>query len=303
MKLQYFTVNAFTDTAFQGTQVLVFPDADSADDATMTAINEEFGFPDTVFVKSGSSPDYAAKLRLFTRSGEIAFAGHATIGAAYALFHGGKFVSQGLPFQCTLEEGVGPVDLIFRKNDDSGPVTEFVVKTNPVFETYVPPTEDLAKILGIEHSSFAVDTFSPLVTLCDRPYLIIPVCETHALQQAKFNYAAWVQSSATSTMPTDLFVFSPTSADSTSHFQGRLLGQSIGMEDDPPIGSVMPAFANYLIQCDGSFISKEIVVQRGRGHKRLSTLKLRIDINANDTTSVRVGGSAVVVSRGELSIP
>jgi predicted PhzF superfamily epimerase YddE/YHI9 len=62
----------------------------------------------------------------------------------------------------------------------------------------------------------------------------------------------------------------------------------------------MPAFANYLIRSDVA--NKEFVVERGRGRKRLSTLSVHVDQLGQHSTTIRVGGSAVVVSEGHLFI-
>ena len=300
VRLQFYSVNVFTNEMFEGTQVLVFPNADLLNDATMYKISQEFGFPDTVFITKASTPKSAAKFRLFTRTGESAFEGHATIGAAFVHYTKERSNADGLPYRFTIDEEVGPIDIVVSDNDDQQLVTEFVVTTHPKFDSYVPSSHDLSRILSVDPSSFHADRFLPMVAVCDRAYLIVPVHSVAELQRAKFSNAAWVSCAATSTMPRELLVFAPATPDSSDHFYARLLGESIDSTDDPPIGSAMPAFANYLIHSDIN--NKRFIVERGLGYSRLSTLHVHIDDIQLDSTTIRVGGSVVLVSEGELNI-
>ncbi len=300
MKIKFYTVDAFTDTAFQGTPVLVFPAADNISDELMLKLSLEFGFPDTVFVTKASNKNYAAKFRLFTRSGETTFEGHATIGAAYALFKNNALTHIKDPQKFTIEEKLGPIDIIITEVKDDQWKTEFVVQTQPAFDTYVPSNSELAKILSLDSSSLNLDSFEPMVTRCDRSYLIVPIANSTDLQKAQFSNSAWVSSTSTSTLPRDLLLFAPASDAGETHFQARLLGESISSNEDPPIGSSMPAFASYLGQSGQN--NKAFTIERGVGYSRLSTLNVHVDSFEDTRATIRVGGSVVCVSEGEVEI-
>ncbi len=114
LKHRFHTLDVFTDTAFGGNQLAVFPDAATIPGERMLAIAREFNFSETVFVLPADSPDHARRIRIFTPGGEIPFAGHPTVGTAHLLAAIGEVpVSEG-DSQFVLEEGVGPVTVRVR---------------------------------------------------------------------------------------------------------------------------------------------------------------------------------------------
>lgn len=84
----------------------------------------------------------------------------------------------------------------------------------------------------------------------------------------------------------------------------RLFGSRIGIHDDPPVGSAMPAFASYL--CSFEFMQKgtyTFAVDRGDENTRRSVLNLEMDHKGDDLLTIRVGGNAVMVAEGIMNIP
>ena len=84
----------------------------------------------------------------------------------------------------------------------------------------------------------------------------------------------------------------------------RLLGSRIGLYEDPPVGNAMPAFASYL--CSFDFMQKgtyTFAVDRGDALYRRSVLNLEMDHKGEDTLTIRVGGSAVMVAEGVMTVP
>src|SRR5262249_60540245 len=87
-----------------GTQLAFFPDARGLSDRPMQALAREFNFAEPPFVLPPADPRHAARVRIFTPTRELPFAGHPTIGTAAVL------ASRGLVGQrVILEEGVGPI--------------------------------------------------------------------------------------------------------------------------------------------------------------------------------------------------
>src|SRR5512137_1812969 len=105
-EFRYYTCDVFTDRPFGGNQLAVLTDARSLDDVTMQAVAREFNFSETVFVCPPANPRHTARLRIFTPGGELPFAGHPTVGAAFVLSSIGA--TPGVS-QIVFEEGVGPV--------------------------------------------------------------------------------------------------------------------------------------------------------------------------------------------------
>lgn len=88
-----------------------------------------------------------------------------------------------------------------------------------------------------------------------------------------------------------------------SNFHARLLGPDIGIHDDPPIGSSMPAFTSYL--CDHEHLSEgthTFVIDRGSVTVRKSVLNIEMDNKPGESLKIRVGGPAVIVGEGTIFI-
>ncbi len=83
MKLKIYQVDAFARGAFTGNPAAVVPLEYWLDDNQLLAIAEENNLSETAFV-IGEGEDW--KLRWFTPSAEVALCGHATLGAAHAIF-------------------------------------------------------------------------------------------------------------------------------------------------------------------------------------------------------------------------
>lgn len=99
----FLVYDVFTDRPFGGNQLAVFPDARGLAEAGLQRIAREFNFSETTFVYPPEDPAHTARVRIFTPTMEVPFAGHPTIGTAVALAdlgHGPDMV---------LELGVGPI--------------------------------------------------------------------------------------------------------------------------------------------------------------------------------------------------
>ncbi|WP_370310721.1 PhzF family phenazine biosynthesis protein, partial [Salipiger bermudensis] len=97
----YFVYDVFTDAPFGGNQLAIFPDATTLAEDSLQTIAREFNFSETTFVYPPQNPENTAKVRIFTPTMEIPFAGHPTVGTAVALH------ALGRPADMVLELGVG----------------------------------------------------------------------------------------------------------------------------------------------------------------------------------------------------
>ena len=82
---RYVTSDVFTDRAFGGNHLAVFPDATGIPDDLLLTIAREFNFSETTFCYPPENPANAARVRIFTPGSELQFAGHPTVGSAIAL--------------------------------------------------------------------------------------------------------------------------------------------------------------------------------------------------------------------------
>lgn len=83
--LRYETLDVFTDTPCGGNPLAVVYGAEDLPDESLLKIAREFNYSETTFVLPPDEPSAAAKVRIFTPSSELPFAGHPAIGTACAL--------------------------------------------------------------------------------------------------------------------------------------------------------------------------------------------------------------------------
>src|SRR5271163_822823 len=102
---RYRVVDVFTEHAFEGNALAVFPEASGLGDDTMQKIARELNLSETTFVFPATRNDCAAQVRIFTPTREMEFAGHPTIGTSFVLLQEGKIRSGVEHF--SLEEKVG----------------------------------------------------------------------------------------------------------------------------------------------------------------------------------------------------
>ena len=304
MKQRFFTANAFTHTRFQGAQIAVFPDTDGLSGEQMQTMASELNLSETVFISGGDEPATRRRLRIFSPQREIDFAGHPILAAGAVLAADGSLLlSDEKTCDIVFEQNTGPIDVRIRKTEGVATFVQFDLRVKPTVDRFVPRGEEIANFLSLDTSDVEHPHFHPLLVACDRPYLIVPLRNYDAVRRAAFNYQSWSHSSAPTMLADEVLLFSSGGRDPVHDFHGRLLGPEIGVQEDPPIGSAMPAFAAYL--CAHDHIARgthAFAIERGSPETRQSVLSVEMDHLGASELSLRVGGPAVVVCEGTMEI-
>jgi len=147
---KYVVYDVFTEQAFGGNQLAVFPDATSLPEDKLQKIAAEFNFSEVTFVYPPEDPDHTAKVRIFTPTSEIDFAGHPTIGTIIALAD----LGQSSPL--VLELGVGPLECT---RDAKGAAFTTAV---PLERFSEPDPALVAAAIGLPASAIRTDTHVPI---------------------------------------------------------------------------------------------------------------------------------------------
>lgn len=302
MKHSYYIVDVFTDKAFNGAQIAVFPDAGELTDTQMQALARELNLSDSVFIRRKADAHY--QLKVFSPVSELGFSGHAIIGAAYVLAKSGlqELSNKHTAIQMSLNTSSTQV-VITRKGEDELFIM-FSRKAQPVIDRYVPGTAELAAALGLEEKLIISKPYFPMLVSCDQPYLIVPLRSFEAVRQARFHLKTWSDSVAPISATNEILLFSTRSDLRSSNFHGRLVGPQIGIDEDPPIGSVMPAFAGFLgAQGHVRPGTYSFVIDRGTLSTRKSVITVEMVNQKGRENEIRVGGPAAIVGKGELLAP
>jgi trans-2,3-dihydro-3-hydroxyanthranilate isomerase len=302
MQFPYVTVDVFTKERFGGNQLAVFPNARDLPPQLMQKIAREFNFSETTFVFPPADRKHTRKVRIFTPGSELQFAGHPTIGTAFALATIGDIPFDGKETKIVLEEGVGPVPVVIRGAAGKPGFAQLSAARVPEFGPTPPPVADLARALGLGADDVRTDEFFPQGISCGTPFLAVPVRDRAVLARARVRLDDF-ERVLRGYWTDKVFVFCHDPELPGSHYRARMFAPMSGVPEDPATGSANVAFGGYLgtrdARRDGTL---RWVVEQGFEMGRPSILEVEVDKRDGAITAARVGGNSVLVSRGEFSI-
>ena len=302
MSRSYAILDVFTETALAGNQLAVVLDCDGLDDQQMQAIAREFNLSETVFVLPPEVSVHSARLRIFTPTRELPFAGHPTVGTAVLLAT--RKAAEGVPGKemvVVLEEPVGAIRCgVFITSERSA----HAIFDAPVLSAPVPAEFDreaAAAALGLLPAEIGFENHKPSAWSAGVPFVFVPVSGLEAIANARPNPVSWAGAFSSPSAAAWLYCRDTESGD--NDFHARMFAPSLGFGEDPATGSAAAAFAGVVHRYDElPSGSRRYVIEQGFEMGRPSLMKLEIDIAGGEIAAVRVGGNAVVVAEGLLSV-
>jgi trans-2,3-dihydro-3-hydroxyanthranilate isomerase len=278
--LRYVVADVFTDTPLEGNQLAVFTDGRDVDDELMQRLALEIGFAETVFVLPAEQGGHA-RIRIFTPRVELPFAGHPTLGSAFVL---------GAPLQLgviELETGAGLVPVALERDESGrivfGRMSQPVPAVEPVTET-----DNLFRALGIGRSELPVEAYDNGVK---HVYIALPSEDDVRALRPDMDVLA-----------TEDVVGVNCFAGAGTRWKTRMFSPADGVGEDAATGSAAGPLACHLARHGLVEWGTEIEISQGAEIGRPSTLYARADGGGGLIDSVEVGGSAVVVARGEFRL-
>jgi trans-2,3-dihydro-3-hydroxyanthranilate isomerase len=301
MDLPFLTLDVFTDQTFGGNPLGVFPDASDLPSDLMQRIAREMNLSESVFLGPPEG-EGDARVRIFTPGVEVPFAGHPTLGTAIYL----ASVLDGAPDDGTrtlvLEENVGPVRVDVRLEAGEPTFARFTTALLPEHRPSPVPREDLARMIGLEPSDLST-ALQPEMVSCGLPYYVVPVASLDGVRRCVLDMSLW-QRLVSAGWAHHVYVICMETESSDADVHVRMFAPGSGVPEDPATGSAAAALGGYLSAADGSEAgSLRWTVEQGLEIGRPSTLHVEADRSGGTTTAVRVGGSAVFVGRGTMSVP
>ena len=302
MNYTYYITDVFTNQAFNGAQVAVFPEVEDLSNLQMSLIARELNLTETVFLSKIENKDNHFRMKMFSPSGEIDTAGHPVIAAAYTLASCDKLAVSDDYTPVILHQNAGKVQANVTFANSKPSFIQYNRKVSPIVDYFTPTEAESASFLGIDSAYIDNKKYSTRLVSCGVPYLVIPTFYYETLREATFDVAAWSQSIAPQLAAQEILLVSPKTPSQDSDFAVRLVGPNIAFNEDPPVGSSIPALAAFLCSFDhmqkGTYTFS---VQRGDEKTRRSIINLEMDHKGEDTLNLRVGGEAVMVSEGQFT--
>lgn len=301
----YYIADVFTKTIFSGAQIAVFPNSEGLNKTQMQLIARELNLSQTVFVFHPHKQSTTRVLHIFSPHAEVKSAGHPVIATAFVLASCGELILTETITPIFFEHDESAIAVNITADENGKPsFIQFSRKVTAVMDRFTPRDEEIASFLSLQVSELDHNKYAPRLVSCGLPYLVIPVWQYDSVRRARFNDAAWNQSIAPQTAAQEILLFSPKTPFTDADFNVRLLGSRIGLQEDPPVGNAMGAFAAYL--CSFDFMQKgtyTFAVDRGDEYSRRSVLSLEMDNKREESLTIRVGGEAVMVAEGVMSVP
>ena len=294
---RYVHLDVFTDRRLQGNQLFVFLQPAGLDTDTMQTMTRESNLSECTFVFPPEAAGTDHRVRIFTRTAETPFAGHPTIGTAFALAHAGV-LKPGVS-RTTFGLGVGPINLDLDWKDGHLAFA-WMTQLKPTFGKTVTDGAALAAALGVD----AVDGRAPAQEVnCGSNFFIVPLLTRKAVDGAVIDRAKVdAVFAAAGIQRRGIYVFSVEGAGDGVTAYSRMLPAG-GIEDPATGSAVGPAgcfAAKYgFVPADriGSMTFMQGVLAR-----RPSRLHVKVMMTANEVTSVQVGGASVVVGEGTMAV-
>jgi trans-2,3-dihydro-3-hydroxyanthranilate isomerase len=301
---RFLQVDVFTDKAFGGNPLAVFPDAGGLTTEEMQRITREMNLSETTFVLPSEDVKADFKVRIFTPKAEVPFAGHPLVGTHWALAHLGRVELQEPVTQVRFELGVGvlPADLHVAE----GWVEKVVITADrPSFHAILEDYVDLAAGLGLPFEAIGGAGWPVQVVSTGFPQMMVPIrslADVRRLDPGAFNINALNR--ACKAVGTDVvLVFSLETERSESTIHVRVFAPAHGVPEDPATGSANANLGAYLVHHRVVSIASPtvfIVSEQGLEMGRPGTLYVEVDHTDGQPTAVRVGGSVVPVVEGTI---
>ena len=308
---RFLQFDVFTDRSFCGNPLAVFPDAEGIPDDQMGKIAREMNLSETVFVLKSEADGALRRLRIFTPAREIPFAGHPIVGTWAALAGLGvvPVPDGGNGWQRIFHEvgiGILPVDIEFK---DGQPVQ--VVMTQGKFEIINEiddPHEqaEVARALGLARED--LDENLPIqVITTGLSCLAVPIRSLADLRDIRVD-AALLTDIYQRYGGTGCHAFTRETIEvGESRAHARFFAPADNIPEDPATGSACGALGGYLIHHGALSLEPDegrykFVIEQGDFINRPSRINLNVKGQAGNVEEVKVGGSAVLVARGEVIV-
>lgn len=278
-RMRYVICDVFTNKALTGNPLAVFTDARGVSAETMQSLARELNLSETTFLLPAENGG-DARVRIFTPTRELPFAGHPTLGTAFVLC---------APLQrpmVRLETGAGIVPVRFEM---SGAQVSFAWMLQPMPSSEAFPLNEVPRLLeaiGVESSALPVDVYDNGVR-----HVYVMLTSPEAVAAVRPNMEKLLSFGALG-----INVF----AGAGNQWKTRMFGPGLGISEDPATGSAAGPLAVHLLKHGLIKSGEEILIEQGAELLRPSSIHAKVTGPFENLEAVEVGGSVVIVARGEF---
>jgi trans-2,3-dihydro-3-hydroxyanthranilate isomerase len=282
--------DVFTSNPLEGNSLAVISDARGLNDAEMQAIAKEMNLSETTFVlprAAETERERGVRVRIFTVQEELPFAGHPTLGTAFAL-RGESEASE-----IRLELNVGKVPVRFEEAAGK-PTFGEMTQVDPTFGVR-HERDAFARAVGLRAEDFS-DSLPIETVSTGLPYVVAPLKSLETIQKLRADLRGAAQYLEKTGSKFIYFVARET-VDPEAGLHARMLFYN---GEDPATGSAAGCAAAWMVAHGVAETDRRVLIEQGIEMLRPSRIFVRAARSDNRIVNVRVGGNAVEVMRGEI---
>ena len=297
MKYRFYTCDVFTDTRFGGNPLAVFPEANGLSDQQMQQIAREFNYSESTFVFPPEM-GHTRKVRIFTPTMEIPFAGHPNIGTAFTLTTIGALGPFTSSHTVTFEEKAGLVTIAIDKKN--GHIRCELTAPQQISLGKTISAEFMASVFSLKPDDIITRVHPPQVASVGLPFLIAELKDRNVLAQAAIKMERLDALISEEIVP-DIHLYIRSNDD--FDIRARMFAPLDNAVEDPATGSANCALVGLISHLneseDGHFTWR---IAQGVEMGRPSVLDARTEKQAGQVTSIWIGGTSVMVSEGTMEV-
>ncbi len=282
--------DVFSSRAFEGNPLAVFSDGRGLSDQQMQSIAREMNLSETTFIlprDQATERECGVRVRIFTPEEELPFAGHPTLGTAFALR------GRGNAQEIALELNVGRVPVKFEEKAGE-PIFGEMTQKDPVFGA-AHDREAVVRAAGLRDGdidpSLSIQTVSTGVG-----FTIVPLRGLDMVRRLHLDMKAAADYLDKTDGKFFYFVTRET-VDPAARLHARMIFYN---GEDPATGSAAGCTAAWMVACGVAQPDERVLIEQGLEARRPSKIFVRASRKDDRVVNVRVGGNAIEVLRGEI---
>jgi trans-2,3-dihydro-3-hydroxyanthranilate isomerase len=300
---EFVQLDVFTQTPLTGNPLAIFTDAGGLNDGEMQALAREMNLSETTFILPEDRTAEAHKVRIFTVAEELPFAGHPTLGTALHLYASDSAPNSKESREITLDLKAGKTPVRFTANSENagrnrvdGEVFGEMRQRDPEFGVTFS-REEVARVIGI-----AADEIPPewpiQIVSTGLPFAIVGIRNQETLANLNFSHAQAAEF-LKNTEAKFFYFLCPQQRENRLEAKARMFFYG---GEDPATGSAAGCAASWMVQHGIANSDEQVLIRQGVEIRRPSEMHVRATRDGHRVTNVRVGGYAVEVLRGTVTI-
>ncbi|EJL48700.1 phenazine biosynthesis protein PhzF family [Rhizobium sp. CF122] len=297
------TVDVFTSTRFEGNPLAVMTDARGLADTDMQNIAAEFGYSEVTFVLPPEDPANTARVRIFTPTMEVPFAGHPNVGTAYVLGQQGQVFGRPVGDSLRFEEKAGLVEVDLKRSGNEVLSASIRAPKRLAIGNAIPE-QTVARCIAIEPQEIRLAKHRPVLASVGLSFVVAELADLAALGRARPNLA-YFQDAARPTVEGNhdfsLFVY-VRSQEEPWTIRARMFAPLDNVPEDPATGSASAALGAYLVSLEpDANMNVSLTIEQGVEMGRRSSIGIDVIKKNGIVTDVKISGSCTPAMRGEVS--